>query len=288
MPPRLVECRRHHGALEDGELLLPRKVAAAREARQGGVAVDVARQQDEMVAGDRAGVMLAGPAAARLRATVRVVELPAAARATQLVIGARDGQLEADDRAHGMQPRLEGGIRLRLLGRLPGADRGIEAGVVGDGERRHAELGRARDQLLGVAGTVEEAEVAVRVEFAVVVRRAHRTTDDRTSVLFWKPVRCRGTCQQGVVAQSVQHVAHEVRVHRPVHTRVGEVARGIPDQADALHHPPRPLVLRRGEGHRINASGRSGGARWRAPAPPRRWRTGRPAAAGWRRRHRRR
>jgi hypothetical protein len=32
--------------------------------------------------------------------------------------------------------------------------------------------------------TVEEAEVAVHVELAVVVRHAHRTTDDRTFVLL--------------------------------------------------------------------------------------------------------
>ena len=175
------------GTLEDGELLLPGQVAAARQARERGVAVDVARQQDEVVAGDRSGVVLPRPAAARLRAAVRIVELAAAPGQADLVIGARDRQLEADDRAHGTQARLAGGIGLRLLGRLPGADRGIQAGVVGDGERRHAELGRAGDQLLGVAGTVEEAEVAVRVEFAVVVRRAHRTADDRTSVLFWEP-----------------------------------------------------------------------------------------------------
>ena len=75
---RLVERRLHEPALEDRELLLAGQVAAARQAGEGGVAVDVARQQDEVIARHRSGVELAGPASARALATQRVVQLPPA------------------------------------------------------------------------------------------------------------------------------------------------------------------------------------------------------------------
>src|SRR5687768_7065757 len=78
MAARLVERRLDQPALEDRELLLTRQVATTRQAGEGGVAVDVACQKNEVVAGDRAGVMLTGPAATRLSAPQRVVELAAA------------------------------------------------------------------------------------------------------------------------------------------------------------------------------------------------------------------
>ena len=189
MPARVFERRLDERPLEDRELLLARQVAAARQPGERGVAIHVARQQDEVVAGDRAGMVLARPAPARLLAAKGVVQLAAAARQAELVIGARDGDLEADDRANRLQARLAGGIGLGLLSRLPGPDRRVQAGMIGDRQRGHRELGRAGDQLLGVRGTVEKAEVGVRVKLAVVVRHAHRTTDDRTSVLFWEEPR---------------------------------------------------------------------------------------------------
>ena len=183
MAARLVEGGLDLPALEDGELLLAGQVPAAYETREGGVAVDVSRQQDEVVARHRSGVELTGPAAARPLAAQRLVQLAPAVGQAQLVVGARDGDLEADDGTHRREPRRAGGIGLGLLRRLPAAHRGVEAGVVGDGQRRHAELRGASDQLLGMRRTIEEAEVRVRVELAVVVRRGHRTTNDRTFVL---------------------------------------------------------------------------------------------------------
>ena len=46
--------------------------------------------------------------------------------------------------------------------------------MVGNGHGREAEDRGGGDQLLGMAGAVEEAEVAVGVELAVVVGCAHR------------------------------------------------------------------------------------------------------------------
>src|SRR5688500_4569597 len=140
-------------------------------------------------------MMLTGPAATCLRASQRVVEPAAASGQPDLVIGARNGELETDDGPHRRQTRLAGGIGLGLLGCLPGTDRGIQPGMVRDGQRRQAELGRASDQLLRMRRTVEEAAVAVRVELAVVVRRAHRTIDDRPSVLLWEAVASTGDDQ---------------------------------------------------------------------------------------------
>ena len=185
VPARLVERGRDQRALEDRELLLAGQVASAHEPREGRVAVDVARDEDEMISRHRSGVELAGPASARLRAAQWIVQPPTAMREPQLVIGARDRHLEADDRANRAQARRARGLGLGLGRGLVEADRGVEAGVIGDRDRRHADHGRPCHELLGVAGAVEEAEVGVRVELAVVVRRlAHRTTDDRTSVLF--------------------------------------------------------------------------------------------------------
>ena len=72
------------------------------------------------------------------------------------------GELGAEDRgqAHG-------------LGRHREADDPVEAVVVGDREPGQAEPGGLVDQLLGVAGTVEEGEVGV----AVQLRVPHRTHD---------------------------------------------------------------------------------------------------------------
>ena len=86
MAARLVERRLHDPALEDGVLLLARQVATAGEAGQGGVPVDVAGEQDEVVARHRSGVMLARPAAAGTLAAERVVQLAAASREAQLLV----------------------------------------------------------------------------------------------------------------------------------------------------------------------------------------------------------
>ena len=180
----VVEGRLHELTLEDRVLLLPGQVAAARQAGERGVAVDVTRQQDEVIARDGSGVELPRPTSTRALATQRVVQLPPAMSEAQLLIGARDGDLETDDRAHRREAGRASGIGLGLLRRLPCAHGGVQAAVVGDGQRRHAEQRGPRDQLLGMAGAVEEAEVRVRVELAVGVRRArHRTVDDRTDVL---------------------------------------------------------------------------------------------------------
>ena len=231
---RVVEGRLDELTLEDRELLLPGQVAAARQAGEGGVAVDVARQQDEVIARDGSGVVLPRPASTRALATQRVVQLPPAMGEAQLLIGARDGDLEADDRAHRREARRAGGIGLGLLRRLPGAHRGVQAAVVGDGQRRHAEQRGPRDQLLGMAGAVEEAEVRVRVELAVGVRRAHRTTDDRTVVLFGKRSRPLERPNRSR-AEPVEHVRDEVRIRDRVDARVVEVAGRVAPEADPLH-----------------------------------------------------
>ena len=126
-----------------------------------------------MVTGNRSGMMLSGPAAARPGAAKRIVQLPAPLNTSNLLGGTRDRQLQPDDRPNRCEPGLAGGVGLGLLAGLPGSDCRIQAGVVGDGQRGQAELCCAGDQLLGVRGTIEEAEIAVRVEFAVVVRHAH-------------------------------------------------------------------------------------------------------------------
>ncbi len=172
---------------EDRVLLLPGEMATAGESRQGGVAGGIACQQDEVIAGDRAGVQLTGPATARPLPAKRIVELAPAASQAQLPFVARDGQLDPDDGGDRGEARGPGIIGPGLGGRLYETDRCIEAGVIGDGQRRHAQLRGPRDQLLGMAGTVEEAEVGVSVKLAVVgVRRTHRTSNDRTNVLICK------------------------------------------------------------------------------------------------------
>ena len=54
-------------------------------------------------------------------------------------------------------------------GRLGEPDHAVEAVVVGEGEGAEAEPGRLSDQLLGVGGAVEEAEVGVDVQLRVAV-----------------------------------------------------------------------------------------------------------------------
>ena len=159
VPARVFERRLDERPVEDRELLLARQVAAARQPGERGVAIHVARQQDEVVTGDRAGMVLAWPAPAGLLAAKGVVQLAATARQAELVIRARDGDLDADDRAYRLQARLAGGIGLGLLRRLPCPDRRVQTGVIGDCQRGQRELSRAGDQLLGMRGTVEKLKL---------------------------------------------------------------------------------------------------------------------------------
>src|SRR5712692_3687691 len=77
---------------------------------------------------------------------------------------------------------LEGGadqwLDADLAARLQEADRAVDAAGVGDGERRHLELGGSRRQLIWVRAAVKEGEVGVAVKLDVG-RRAHHAT--RTS-----------------------------------------------------------------------------------------------------------
>ena len=66
------------------------------------------------------------------------------------------GELGAEHRRHPECP-----------GRLGEADHPVQAVVVGEGEGVETEPGRLGDELLGVRGTVEEAEVGVAVELRV-------------------------------------------------------------------------------------------------------------------------
>ena len=97
MPSTLVEPLLDQLPGEDRELLLPGEVATAGEPRQRGVAGGVAGQQDQVIAGDWAGMQLAGPATARMLPAKWVVELPPAASQAQLALVAGDGQLDPDD-----------------------------------------------------------------------------------------------------------------------------------------------------------------------------------------------
>ena len=166
---RLVQGGLHQRALEDGKLLLPRQVAARGEPRQRRVAGAVAGQQDQVVARHRAGVELAGPAAAGLLAAQRVVQLPPPARQAQRALVGGDRQLQPHDGRHRGEAGVPGSLGARLGRGLPEPNGGVQAGMVGDGQRRHAQHGRPPDQLLRMAGTVQEAEVRVGVELAVLV-----------------------------------------------------------------------------------------------------------------------
>ena len=88
-----------------------------------------------------------------------------------LRLGQAEGQLGAVDRAQR--------VRGRRLGE-PG--RGVEAVVVGDGQRVQAQPDRLLDQLLRVVHPVEEAEVAVAVQLGVGhgrrLRRLHQLLGD--------------------------------------------------------------------------------------------------------------
>ena len=158
-------------------------MSARGETRKCAVAVRVAGDQDQVIAGDRSGMQLTGPAAARLRAADRVVQLAAATGSAKLHLVARNRELEANDRPDRSEASLARLARIGLPGCLPEADRGIEAGVVGDRKSGQLEEGGAGDQVLDMAGAVEKAEVAMRVQLAVVVRGGHRTTEYRTRVL---------------------------------------------------------------------------------------------------------
>ena len=174
---RLVEPR--HG-------LRPREVRPADEPAEAPIAGGVAGEQDEV----RPALRVADPAqvlldrarwpGSRARRGRGRAGRPSTAPAPGSVDGratpprraarragiddagrVRDGRVEqldldADDRAD--------------AGRLRGrgeADRAVEALVVGDGERRHPQLGGALDQLVGGRRTVEQREVGVAVELGV-------------------------------------------------------------------------------------------------------------------------
>jgi hypothetical protein len=70
--------------------------------------------------------------------------------------GQFEGQLSAE---HGGQ--------LELPGRLAEPHHPVQAVMIGDGQRRETELGGLLGEFLRMAGTVEEAEVGVAVQFGV-------------------------------------------------------------------------------------------------------------------------
>src|SRR5438874_4413534 len=131
--------------LEYGELLLSGEVRVRDEPRKGGVAGRVAGQQHEVVARGGARVELTGPTAARLGTTDRVIQLAAAASGAQLAFVAWNRELDTNDRADRDEARLAGGRSVRLLRRLPEADRAVHAGVIGDRQSRHLEQSGAGD-----------------------------------------------------------------------------------------------------------------------------------------------
>ena len=70
-------------------------------------------------------------------------------------------------RGHQGELGAEDGRQPHRPGRLGEADHPVEAVVVGEGEGAEAEPGRLGHELLGVRGTVEEAEVGVAVQLGV-------------------------------------------------------------------------------------------------------------------------
>ena len=125
----------------DGRLrpaLLPaRQLRLADGAAQKGIAVRVAGEHDQVTA-LRVGDAVLGP-------------------------GQPQGELGAEDRP---QPHR--------LGRLREADHAVHPVVVGEGQGGQAQAGRLLGQLLGVRGTVEEAEVGMAVKLGVWNRRLGR------------------------------------------------------------------------------------------------------------------
>jgi hypothetical protein len=111
-------------------LLAPGQVPGTDDRGQPGVALGVAGQHQQVVAG--------GVGLAVLRA-----------REVERQLGPEHG-----GHAHGP-------------GRLGEADHAVEPVVVGDGQRLEAEAGGLLGQLLGVAGPVEEAEVRVAVQLGI-------------------------------------------------------------------------------------------------------------------------
>ncbi len=154
--------------LEDRELLLAGQMGAGDHTRERRVSGGVAGEQDEMVARHRSRVELTRPPSAGACAADRVVEPAPAPSQAKVGLGARHRDLQPDDGPDGREARRAGRIGLGLSSRLPEANRGVEAGVVGDGDRGKAEERGGRDELLGMAGPIEEAEVAVGVELAVI------------------------------------------------------------------------------------------------------------------------
>ena len=128
--------------------------------------------------------------------SAEVVERPALLVAAQLGLGDRPGQLVVAGHASGEHqqvlalgvghPVLRHGQTERELGAVDRAQvvrrrglgeprRGVEAVVVGDGQRIQAEAHGLLDQFLGVVDAVKEAEVAVAVQLGVRGDRAFRT-----------------------------------------------------------------------------------------------------------------
>ena len=81
------------------------------------------------------------------------------------------------------------------LGRGREPDRAVQALVVGDRERRHPELDRPRDEVVGRRGAVEEREVAVTVELGV---SGHETVSGGRAQIVEQMF---GSCQREIGAR---------------------------------------------------------------------------------------
>ena len=69
------------------------------------------------------------------------------------------------------QLRAEDGLHAMLAGGADEARRGVDGVVVGQGQRRQAQLGGVDHQLFGMAGAVQKAVVGVAVQLGVAGRR---------------------------------------------------------------------------------------------------------------------
>jgi hypothetical protein len=116
---------------QPGRALLPRHLRPAEGAGQAGVAGRVTSQDDQV-------------SPRRIRDARR-----GRGRTVEGDLGPEDGR-----QAH-------------LVGRLGETDHPVEAVVVAEGQGRQTEPGRLLDQLLGVGGPVQEAEVGVAVQLGV-------------------------------------------------------------------------------------------------------------------------
>ena len=163
-------------------------------------------------------------------------------------------QLGAED---GAQPRLADLVQ--LADRLGEPDHAVEPVVVGDGQRFQPQPGRLLNQLLRMAGPVQETEVGVTVQLGVghgVGRRA----DLRR--LVGRPLAGPGrrVAAVGVHRERVDHQRAGPAGEPPLHLR--------PRQVRAVPAHGRVTVLRRGGVALV----RSPSFRWPTRAWPRIWR----------------